>query len=141
MEQFLVEGRAAVGVVAMGLDLAQVVAGAEHRPLGGDDDRFDRAIPRDLLEGDEQRVDHQQAQRIAGGDGSQGDRRHARAVVAANQGGAMSGHWCRSFGRCERFIDPPAPRANRPHRESAAENQGSPNFPKIRTLAPPRPPA
>lgn len=92
VEQLFVESLAAVEIVAVGLNLAQVVAGAEHRPLAGDDDGAHRIIPGEFVEGGDERVDHQQTQRVARGGRSEGDRRHAGVVVATEKGGGRRGH-------------------------------------------------
>ena len=61
----LVEGAAAVGIVAVRLDLPEVVAGAQRRPFAGEHDDARPVVLGDVGEGDDQRVDHREAERVA----------------------------------------------------------------------------
>jgi len=102
--RLLVETLAAIGVVAMRLQLLEIVASRQRGAVGGDDDDAGRAIGFDR----EERVDQRQAQRVARRRRLQRQRRHAALALAAQQGWdihsrAPSGSKRRSaFGRVSR---------------------------------------
>ena len=65
LQDALIDGPAAVGVAAVGGEFLQVVAGAEHRPLGGDHHRPDARIRRDGVQLGVQRADEPFRQGVA----------------------------------------------------------------------------
>ena len=81
----LKERAAAVGVVAMRLQLLEVVAGRKRRPVAGENDDARRGIGFDRREGVDQRFDHRQAQRVARSRRLQSEGRDAAPVLAARQ--------------------------------------------------------
>ena len=69
----------------MRLQLLEIVAGRQRRPVAGEDDDARRAIGLDRREGVDQRFDHRQAQRVARRRRLQGQGRDAAPVLAAQQ--------------------------------------------------------
>src|SRR5271166_5454641 len=87
----LVEGAPPVGVVAVSLDLPEVVAGAERRPFAGDHDGARLAVLGEVGEGDDQRIDHRKAEGVAVLRRGQGQRDDAGIVLAAEEGRGSGG--------------------------------------------------
>ena len=87
----LVERLALIGVVAVGLDLAQVVAGAQRRAFPGHHDDARGGILGDVGQGHDQRVDHGEPERVAVLTlvERQGD--DARFILAAEESGRGGG--------------------------------------------------
>src|SRR5271166_596831 len=88
-----VEGMAPVGVVAVSLDLPEVVAGAQRRPVAGDDDGARPIVLGDVGEGDDQSIDHRKAEGVTVPRRGQSQRDDAGIVLAAEEGRG-GGHGC-----------------------------------------------
>ena len=64
-QDLFVKGAAPVGVVPVRLDLPEIVAGAQRRPVAGENDDARPIVLGEVGEGDDQRVDHRKAQGVA----------------------------------------------------------------------------